>query len=84
VQIIVNAEAIRAYGPPTYLVWITGQTCTASECAELTAALSVGQAWIADFGRWGPYNAIAQWPHASQWESYLVELEEASTPQPEP
>jgi hypothetical protein len=84
VQVIRNAEAIRPYGPPSYLVWSTGQVCTGLECAELTTALRTGAAWIAEFGRWGLYNAIVQWPNASKRQSYLVELEAASIPESDP
>jgi hypothetical protein len=41
--VIDGVQPIRRYGPPSYLVWTSGEPCTEQACAALTIALQRGE-----------------------------------------
>jgi hypothetical protein len=55
------AQPIRRYGPPSWMVWTSGEPYTEADCAILTLARARGEVEIIERGRWGPYNVILCW-----------------------
>ena len=78
-QIVAGAQPIHAYGPPTGLVWTTGEPCTESDCLALMGALSRGEIEIIERGRWGSYNVILRWS-ATDGDARYVLAELHDTP----
>jgi hypothetical protein len=77
--IIRGAQPIRTYGPPSYVVWTSGEPCTQEECAALTIALNQGEVELIEQGRWAPYNAILRWTYPERQPRYfLAELHDAT------
>jgi len=82
-RLIKNAQPIRRYGPPSSVVWTSGEPCTEQDCRALTIALHEGQAEVIEHGRWGPYNVILRWSCLERKAWYFIaELHEAPRADP--
>jgi hypothetical protein len=78
--IVTAAQPIRRYGPPSWIVWTSGEPCSSEACVALTAGLARGEVKVVERGRWGPYNVIACWriPARPPW-FFLAELDDAES-----
>jgi hypothetical protein len=82
-RVISGAQPIRRYGPPSYVVWTAGETCTEQDCAALTIALHRGEVEVIEHGRWGPDNVILRWTYPERTPWYLLaELRDAAPADP--
>ena len=81
--VIGGAQRIRPYGPPSYVVWTSGEPCTEQECVVLTNALHRGEIDVIERGHWGPYNVILRWTNPGREPWYLLaELRDAAGADP--
>jgi hypothetical protein len=60
-EIVKGAQPLRRYGPPSWIVWTSGDPCSDELCAALSAGLARGEVDIVEHGRWGPYKVIVCW-----------------------
>jgi hypothetical protein len=82
-RVITGAQPIRRYGPPSWVVWTSGEPCSDEDCAALTLAFHRGVVEAIERGRWGPYNVILKWtyPDRKPWY-FLAELADAGRVEP--
>jgi len=71
-RVVRGAQPIRSYGPPSYVVWTSGEPCSEAECAALTLALHLGEVEVIEQGRWGAYNVILRWTSPARKPWYLL------------
>jgi hypothetical protein len=77
--VIKAAQPIRRYGPPSWVVWTTGEPCTEEDCVALSVAVEQGEVELVERGQWGPYHAILCWRHPNRRPSFfLVEFGDAT------
>jgi hypothetical protein len=81
--VIESAQPIRRYGPPSSVVWTSGEPCVEEDCAALTLALCQGEVEVIEHGRWGTYNVILRWSRLEPKPRYfLAELQEVARAEP--
>lgn len=77
--VIKGAQPLRRYGPPSWVVWTSGEPCREEDCAALTIALNQGEVELIEQGHWGPYNVILSWAHPGHKPSFfLAELRDTT------